>query len=145
MNPEANPQSPIPWLGVTVTVIIVLAGIVANYAVMVYRQGAVEKRMVEHVAELRDAIRALASKLEPAAGHAFSIDALTKAIETLEWETRRAREWIHKLRTSSSNVIFLLHLIRRGVQVPASAIDKIAADITAAEDPNNGGGEDPHK
>lgn len=145
-------MSPIPWIGVVVSVMVIVAGLIANYAVTVYRQGAAEKRIADLAdasekriaalaAELRDAVRDLAAKLDASAGHGFSLDAQAKSIEFLEREVRRARDWLHRLRTAVSNVILLLHLIRKGVPVPPSAIDKIAADLTAADDePDENGG-----
>lgn len=132
MNPA------VPWAGVAVTAIVVIAGLIANYAVTHYRVGTHERELREAVAELRAAIKSVSEKLEPAVGHAFSLDAQAKAIDTLEREVRRAREWIHRLRSAVSNVILLLHLIRKGIDVPASAIDKVAADLTAADaDPDD--------
>lgn len=132
----------VAWIGLAIAIV----GFATNYALTHYRIGIGEKQRGEDrnefkaiVAELRDSIKELSAKLEPAAGHAFEIAAQAKAIETLEKEMRRARVRIHQQDTALQKVILLLHLLRKGTPIPDSTIDAIAHDAKRDDEPDENG------
>ena len=65
----------------------------------------------------------------------FTVAQHSKAIEMHDKELRRARNRIHRIDGALGQAVLLLHLIRRGVEVPTEVIDKIARDANSSGEP----------
>lgn len=121
-----------------ITAVVVIAGVVANYAVTRHEvkelRIAVEQARTERTAlsvRFDGAVASINAKLEPFAVLAFEIAAIRKAIDTNEKELRLARTKIHNLDNALGKVLLLMHLIREGVKIPGSAIDRVSSAATA--------------
>lgn len=83
----------LPWL----SAIVVVVGVVANYAVVRYRMESLEKHTEAAFARITEDTRSIGEQLKSLAMHSFSIAATEKALGRIEEDIKRVMGRYHRL------------------------------------------------